>query len=200
MLRGGPVRLKPPHERGGRGQRVVRSEEELANWLDAAPTRLLEEGLVLERDLVESTTYSVGFSQLPGGHRIAYVGTQRTVITPQGACAYGGSRLEVVRGTLADLEATLRPGKPRAAVQAASRYDAVIRHAYGVVATRCNYDVMAGVDRLVFHTIGPEGATPFEEALGILERDFAPLGEIDSAELIDRVVTRGFMWGMNDTR
>ena len=148
LLRGGPVRLKPPHERGGRGQRVVRSEEELANWLDAAPTRLLEEGLVLERDLVESTTYSVGFSQLPGGHRIAYVGTQRTVITPQGACAYGGSRLEVVRGTLADLEATLRPGKPRAAVQAASRYDAVIRHAYGVVATRCNYDVIAGVDRL----------------------------------------------------
>ena len=40
------------------------------------------------------------------------------------------------------------PGKPRAAVQAASRYDAVIRHAYGVVATRCNYDVIAGVDRL----------------------------------------------------
>lgn len=59
---------------------------------------------------------------------------------------------------------------------------------------------MAGVDRLVFHTIGPEGATPFEEALGILESDFAPLGEIDSVELIDRVVTRGFMWGMNDTR
>lgn len=148
LLRGGPVRVKPPRERGGRGQRVVRSEEELGNWLDAASPRALEEGLVLERDLVESTTYSVGFSVLPGGHRIAYVGTQRTVITPQGVAAYGGSRLEVVRGTFADLEATLRPGKPRAAVQAASRYDAVIRHAYGVVATRCNYDVIAGVDRL----------------------------------------------------
>ncbi|QNU15949.1 DUF3182 family protein [Thermomonas sp. XSG] len=148
LLRGGPVRVKPPRERGGRGQRVVRSEEELGNWLDAASPRALEEGLVLERDLVESTTYSVGFSVLPGGHRIAYVGTQRTVITPQGVAAYGGSRLEVVRGTFADLEATLRPGKPRAAVQAASRYDAVIRHAYGVVATRCNYDVIAGIDRL----------------------------------------------------
>lgn len=148
LLRGGPVRVKPPRERGGRGQRVVRSEEELGNWLDAASPQALEEGLVLERDLVESTTYSVGFSVLPGGHRIAYVGTQRTVITPQGVAAYGGSRLEVVRGTFADLEATLRPGKPRAAVQAASRYDAVIRHAYGVVATRCNYDVIAGVDRL----------------------------------------------------
>lgn len=148
LLRGGPVRVKPPRERGGRGQRVVRSEEELGNWLDAASPQALEEGLVLERDLVESTTYSVGFSVLPGGHRIAYVGTQRTVITPQGVAAYGGSRLEVVRGTFADLEATLRPGKPRAAVQAASRYDAVMRHAYGVVATRCNYDVIAGVDRL----------------------------------------------------
>jgi hypothetical protein len=59
---------------------------------------------------------------------------------------------------------------------------------------------MVGVDRLVFHTIGPEGAAPFEEALRILEGDFAPLGEITSAELVDRVVTRGFMWGMNDIR
>ena len=148
LLRGGPVRVKPPRERGGHGQRVVRSEEELGNWLDATSPQALEEGLVLERDLVESTTYSVGFSQLPGGHRIAYVGTQRNVITPQGAVAYGGSRLEVVRGTLADLEASLRPGKPRSAVQATTRYDAVIRHAYGVVATRCNYDVIAGVDRM----------------------------------------------------
>lgn len=148
LLRGGPVRLKHPQERGGRGQRVLRSEEELGNWLDAASPQTLEHGLVLERDLAESTTYSVGFSLLPGGHRIAYVGTQRTVITPQGVAGYGGSRLEVVRGTLADLEASLRQGKARAAVQAASRYDAVLRPAYGVVATRCNYDVIAGVDRL----------------------------------------------------
>lgn len=148
LLRGGAVRLKHPQARGGQGQRVVRSEEELGNWLDAASPQSLQQGLVLERDLAESTTFSVGFSTLPGGHRIAYVGTQRNLITPQGVAGYGGSRLEVVRGGFAELEATLRPGKARAAVQAASRYDAVIRHAYGVVASRCNYDVIAGVDRL----------------------------------------------------
>lgn len=59
---------------------------------------------------------------------------------------------------------------------------------------------MAGVDRLVFHTIGPEGAAPFEEALGILEQDLAPRGEMTVDDLIDYVLARGFLWGMNDGR
>lgn len=146
LLHAGPVRLKCPHERGGHGQYVVRSEQELGNWIDAAPRRLLDDGCVLERDLARSVTYSVGFSVLPGGHGIAYVGTQCNVPAPDGEPVYGGSRLRVVRGDLADLEAASKEGGARAAVRAAMRYDAAIRHAYGVVATRCNYDVIAGVD------------------------------------------------------
>lgn len=148
LLRGGHVRLKCPYERGGHGQHVVRGEEELAHWLGSTPPQVLDEGVVLERDLVESVTYSVGFSLLPGGHGIAYVGTQRNVAAPTGELVYGGSRLELVRGGLAELEESLEEGKARAAVRAAIRYDAVIRHTYGVVASRCNYDVIAGVDRM----------------------------------------------------
>lgn len=59
---------------------------------------------------------------------------------------------------------------------------------------------MAGASRLVFHTAGPEGAAPFEEALGVIRDQLAPAGIMTAEELIDRVVTRGFMWGMNDTR
>jgi hypothetical protein len=57
---------------------------------------------------------------------------------------------------------------------------------------------MVGVDRLVFHTIGPEGAAPFEEALRIVREELAPAGELTSAELIDRITAMGFHWGMSN--
>lgn len=59
---------------------------------------------------------------------------------------------------------------------------------------------MAGVDRLVFHTIGPEGAEPFEDAMRILEDELAPAGEMSPQELLDRIVGMGFSWGMTDGR
>jgi len=59
---------------------------------------------------------------------------------------------------------------------------------------------MAGLDRLVFHTIGPEGAAPFEEALRILEQDLAPAGEMATGEMLDLVTAMEFSWGMTDGR
>src|SRR5690606_37047936 len=41
-----------------------------------------------------------------------------------------------------------------AAVRAAIRYDRVVRGAYGVLASRCNYDVIAGVDSRGRHHLG----------------------------------------------
>lgn len=57
---------------------------------------------------------------------------------------------------------------------------------------------MTGIDRLVFHTIGPEGETPFFEALRIVEEELAPLGELPTEELLDRVLAMGFSWGMSN--
>ena len=59
---------------------------------------------------------------------------------------------------------------------------------------------MAGVSRLVFHTAGPDGDAPFEEALGVIRDQLGSEGAKTAEELVDRVVTFGFMWGMNDTR
>lgn len=57
---------------------------------------------------------------------------------------------------------------------------------------------MAGVDRVIFHTVSVEGAPAFEEALQILRDDLAPLGELSSDELLDRLVAMEFRWGMSD--
>lgn len=154
LLAGGPIRTKCPYERGGHGQCVIDSEDRFFDWLEAMPHEILDAGVVLERDLVDSLTYSVGFSALPGGHRIAYVGTQRNTATPTGKLVYGGSRLHLVRGDLANLEAMLDDRHAAAAVHAALRYDAVIRSTYAVVASRCNYDVIAGVDGGGRHHLG----------------------------------------------
>lgn len=59
---------------------------------------------------------------------------------------------------------------------------------------------MAGARRLVFHAAGPDGDAPFDEALGVIRGQLVPAGVMTAEELIDRVVTHGFMWGMNDTR
>lgn len=59
---------------------------------------------------------------------------------------------------------------------------------------------MAEVDRLVFHTAGPDGGAPFEAALRVIRDQLAPEGAMTAEELIGHVVRLGFMWGMNDTR
>ena len=57
---------------------------------------------------------------------------------------------------------------------------------------------MAGVDRLVFHTVSAEGGAPFDEAVRIVTDDLAQPGGVSSAELLDRIVAMGFEWGMTN--
>lgn len=144
LLAQGPVRIKCPHARGGHGQDVVTDRQAWLAWLDAADAAMLTSGLVLERDLVASTTYSVGSSDLPG-HAISYHGTQRMTRNGSGELVYGGSVLHVRAGVgeamLHDLGDDLR-----AVAQAAMRYDDIVRGGYGVVASRRNYDVIEGID------------------------------------------------------
>ncbi len=153
LLQAGDVRIKCPFARGGHGQSVVRSERDLAQWLDSPGCGPIHDGLVVERHLVRSITYSVGSSTLPG-HQIAYHGEQRNVFDRSGDEVYGGSVLTVRRGGFPALCTDLPDGEVAAAVRAAIRYDRVVRRTYGVLASRCNYDVIAGVDSQGRHHLG----------------------------------------------
>jgi len=59
---------------------------------------------------------------------------------------------------------------------------------------------MAGVDRLVFHTVSKEGNGSFDEAMRILREELAAEGEVGSQQLLDRIEAMGFQWGMSDGR
>ena len=143
LLADGPVRAKSPYARGGNGQTVIASLEQARERFASPSAAGIEHGLVVERDLVESATYGVGMARV-GAHVIAYHGTQRSVRDHRGERVYGGSRLTVFRGTLAQLCEALPAGGAREAVAAAMGYDRAVRSAYPVLASRCNYDVIVG--------------------------------------------------------
>jgi hypothetical protein len=148
LLERGPVRLKQPRSAGWRDQVVVAALAELDAALDDLdPSDLAQHGLVLERDLDDATTYSVGQVRLDG-LAVTYCGTQRATPNNSGSAVYGGSDLTVVRG---DYDALLGLGLApafRLAVALARVYDAATKELPGFFASRRNYDVIRGRDAL----------------------------------------------------
>lgn len=143
----GPVRVKPVGETGGRGQTVVHHAAALATCLAALDhAAVLEQGVVLEHNLSDVQTYSVGQVRV-AGELASYHGVQYLATDNTGALAYGGSDLTVVRGDFQALLSTLPPGPLRTAVDQALVYDAAVRACYpGFFASRINYDVAQGRD------------------------------------------------------
>jgi hypothetical protein len=147
LLALGPVRVKPVGETGGRGQVVVHDASALAARLAVLDNAaLLAQGVVLEHNLTQVETLSVGQVRV-AGILASYSGTQHLTQDNTGAPAYGGSDLTVVRGDFHALLATLPPGTRRKAVDQALVYDAAVRSCYpGFFASRINYDVAQGLD------------------------------------------------------
>ncbi len=145
LLRKGPVRLKPAWARGGGGQSVIHDLAEAERAiLDLDEARIASAGVVVESDLADPVTYSVGQMDC-GDVALAYVGRQRQTRNRAGDEVYGGSDLWVIRGTLADLEGEVRSSELAQAVRQAREFDAAVAAAYpGFVATRRNYDLIAG--------------------------------------------------------
>jgi hypothetical protein len=143
----GRVRLKPARARGACGQAVVAD----AAGLDAAlaaldPAELARHGLVLEEDLAEVTTHSVGQVRA-AGLVASYWGTQRLTPDNQGAAVYGGSDLVVARGGFEALAALDLAPETRLAVAQARAFDAAAAACFpGLVVSRRNYDVAQGLD------------------------------------------------------
>lgn len=147
LLQRGPVRFKAPAADGGIGQSIVADPGELDPAFAAVDAaELATHGLVVEEDLADVTTFSVGEVRV-ADMIAAYCGTQRTTLANDRTIAYGGSRLFVVRGGFAELAGTrLAPLALRAASLAHLYDGAASAHLPGLIASRRNYDVAAGTD------------------------------------------------------
>lgn len=147
LLARGPVRLKPVRASGGRGQVPVRNRTELhAALAEVDEEELRTHGLVLEEDLQEVRTFSVGQVEV-ADLGASYYGFQRLTRSNDGEEVFGGSDLVLVRGGFDALLATALPGEIRQAVEQARRYDAAVQACFpGFYASRRNYDVALGRD------------------------------------------------------
>ena len=145
LLRRSPLRLKSVRAKGGLGQVVVTGLPELTAALGAVDAaELAEHGLVLEQNLVEVTTYSVGQVRV-AGMVASYWGTQQLTPDNSGLAVYGGSDLFVVRGDYDALLGFKAPEEIRVAVAQARTYDAAAFQCFpGMFASRRNYDIARG--------------------------------------------------------
>lgn len=147
LLYSGPIRLKPVHACAGRGQEVIHSLDELDAVLarpDAAS--MFNQGVVLEQDLRNVVTHSVGQSFI-GDHVFSYCGEQYLTKDGQGEDVYGGSKLLVVPGYYDNLLTLELPDDVREAVEQAQIFDSAADQAYpGFYASRRNYDIAQGLD------------------------------------------------------
>lgn len=146
LLEQGAIRLKPVRGKAGRGQEVIRNAIELAECLaEQDADEIATWGLVLEENLTEVVTYSVGQAHV-AGLVASYYGSQRLTRDNTGAEVYGGSDLTLVRGDYAQLMRLDMPEPIRLAVSQAQLYERAAIDAFGLLASRRNYDVAQGVD------------------------------------------------------
>src|SRR3982750_1413767 len=147
LPRRGPPRRKPVRETGGFGQTVIEDAAALERALAALDSaEVSRDGVVLEENLSEVTTFSVGHVRV-ADLVATYYGTQRLTRDHSGAAVYGGSDLVIVRGGFDALLALDLPMAARRAIGQARAYDTAARGAFpGMILSRCNYDVAQGYD------------------------------------------------------
>lgn len=149
LLRDGRLRIKRPGGIGGHGQQVIDSENELAAFIHGhADTEeiLGREGLVIERDLTDVITLSIGQVRL-GELCMSYCGSQHSTLNNNGETTYGGSALHCVRGDFDALGQLDPDANTRLAIEQARTYhQAALRCFPGIILSRANYDVAQGRD------------------------------------------------------
>ena len=147
LLYSGPIRIKPIHACAGRGQEVIKSLDQFDAILARPEAKaLFTEGVVLEQDLDQVITHSVGQSFI-GDTVLSYCGDQYLTEDGQGEQVYGGSNLLVVRGHYDDLLELEIPDDVQLAIRQAQVFDRAADEAYpGFYASRRNYDIAQGVD------------------------------------------------------
>jgi|GEM_PF-1490767 len=164
------VRYKDPSQRGENSHVILNDSDELSSLLSdgSALERLAANGVVLEPNLKEPNTLSVGQLYL-AGKRYSYYGDQQTTYI-DGKAMYGGNTLTMVRGGYNELLGTTHDPDFHIAIKHAS----VMHEAYETIlrptASRFNVDVLQGYGR------------PIEPLLGIIDQSLH-IGDASPAEM-----------------
>ena len=179
LLPQGPVRFKPIHADGARGQMVARTQAAIEEVVEQFSTwGRLKDALVVEESLAEPVTYSVGQIRV-AGQLLSYCGTQSLTTDNNGSSVYGGSALTITRGGYENLDNLPLPDDMRQAIACGRDFDALAdKYLPGLIASRRNYDVVRGLTH--------EGSIRF----GVLEQSWRAGGatgaELAALEILAR--------------
>ena len=166
----GALRVKQVEACGGQGQAVLHDADELEQWLRGLAPQVWAEGVVLEENLQQAVTHSVG-QTLIDGLLMTYHGQQDQTENARGESVYGGSDLLLVRGDYIELLARELDPDVRRAIEYARTFDTAAALSFpGFFASRRNYDVVQG--------LGSDG----ELKVGVLEQSWR-IGGATGAEL-----------------
>ena len=150
LLQDGSVRIKKAGGAGGARPAVASDPRQLQATLQAfGEEGAWFDGVVLERNLVDVVTSSVGQVRV-SKLQLSYCGRQQSTLDHRGHRVYGGARLEFVRG---DYDSLLRrhdlKAQLRLAVRQARDFQRCAFDCFpGMFASRCHCDVVQGVDDL----------------------------------------------------
>ena len=139
------IRVKRAAANAGKGQSVVYSRQELEDLLALASWQdQLEHGLVLEENLPQCHTFSVGQTQV-GDLLLSYIGQQHQTPNHAGESVYGGTTLLAARGGFDQLLKLSGVSRARHLIDVALDYEKRIQAAFPqMYASRRNYDVILG--------------------------------------------------------
>lgn len=149
------IRVKLVKSNAGKDQKVIYSRQDLEELL-SLPTwkEQLKHGLVLEENLLDSQTFSIGQTQI-GEQLFSYVGTQHQTNNLMQESVYGGTTLLLVRGGFQQLFKLSGMERIQHLVEITLNYENSISRAFPqLYASRRNYDVIVGKNARGHHKAG----------------------------------------------
>lgn len=144
------MRLKLPGESDGNGQYVARSKIELMDLLCMHEDGCINEhGLVLEANVNEPRTLSVGYAQI-GRDMFSFLVNQKEDKVNEGGherSRYRGAQVRVVRGELGELQKLKKlDRREKEAIRTSLGFSRIYKEEMGVVASRLSFDHISGFD------------------------------------------------------
>jgi hypothetical protein len=141
--RGLAVRFKDPSATGGMGQFLVQSRSELAEAMVAYQDRIPKVGAVLEANLQDHQTVTIGHVDI-NGQTYSWYGRPYD-IEHNGMTRFGGNKLTVTRGSVQGLEQYATDPRDQLAIRQAGRvFDEY--GSLGTIVTRATLDAVQGLD------------------------------------------------------
>lgn len=172
LIHEGPIRIKFAHAAASQDQFVCNHYQEVTDLLlQSRFQALLEQGVVIEEQLIDTTTYSVGQTEV-AGILISYVGEQSQTPNHEQLPTYGGTHLLAVQGGYEELSEVVSTPVLIRAIALAQNYERCIQSAFPqFYASRRNYDVIYGT------------AWDGSDRAGVLEQSWR-MGGASMAELL----------------